>query len=142
MKPLDVRTSYSMSRVRQKRTAPEDRVASLLREMGLHYRRNVRSLSGSPDFVNRARGWVIHVHGCFWHQHDCKRATMPAHNRGEWQAKFARTKARDSAVDQLLRARGLRVITVWECETKGYGQFERTAHLPPTVGNHAITHNY
>ncbi len=43
---------------------------------------------------------------------------MPAHNRGEWQAKFARTKARDSAVDQLLRARGLRVITVWECETK------------------------
>ncbi|MFN3815307.1 DNA mismatch endonuclease Vsr [Brevundimonas sp.] len=118
MKPLNHRTSHAMSRVGQKRTTPEDRVAAVLRELGVRYRRNVKTLPGSPDFANQARGWVIQVHGCFWHQHDCKRATVPAHNHQAWMAKFARNKARDAAAEAAIRSRGLRVLTVWECETK------------------------
>lgn len=107
-----------MARVKQARTGPEEKVASVLRELGIAYRRNVRSLPGTPDFANRSKGWVIQVHGCFWHQHDCKRGTMPRHNREEWEAKFARNKARDEAVDSALHALGLKVITLWECEVK------------------------
>ena len=107
-----------MAQVRQARTVPEERVASALRELGVSYRRNVKALPGKPDFANRSKGWVIQVHGCFWHQHDCKRGTMPNNNREEWGAKFARNKARDASVDVALRDLGLQVITLWECETK------------------------
>ncbi len=43
---------------------------------------------------------------------------MPSHNRDAWEAKFARNKQRDAEVDARLGALGLRVFTVWECETK------------------------
>lgn len=107
-----------MAKVRQSRTTPEEAVASVLRELGVSYRRNVRTLPGKPDFANRSRGWVIQVHGCFWHQHDCKRGTIPTHNRDAWLVKFARNKQRDLEVEAVLKVSGLRVLTVWECETR------------------------
>ncbi len=118
MKPLNDRTTAAMAKVRQSRTTPEERVAEALRDLGLAYRRNVKSLPGKPDFANRSKGWAIQVHGCFWHQHDCKRGTMPSHNRDAWEAKFAKNKQRDAEVDARLTACGLKVVTVWECETK------------------------
>lgn len=118
MQPLDARTSAAMAKVRTKKTKPEEEVAAALRTLGLAYRRNVASLPGKPDFANRSRGWAIQVHGCFWHGHDCKRGTIPTHNREAWLAKLARNKARDAAVDQALQDRGLKVHTVWECEAK------------------------
>lgn len=107
-----------MARVRQARTAPEERVASALRDAGVRYRRNVRTLPGKPDFANQSKGWAIQVHGCFWHNHSCKRGTLPAHNKQEWLAKFARNKARDLQTQRALEAVGLKVLTVWECETR------------------------
>jgi DNA mismatch endonuclease (patch repair protein) len=107
-----------MARVPQKRTSAEERVAAALRRLGMRYRRNVKSLPGSPDFANVSRGWAIQVHGCFWHQHDCRRGTMPTHNKAEWEAKFRRNRDRDSAAEMALSGLGLRVLTVWECESK------------------------
>ncbi|QDH74375.1 very short patch repair endonuclease [Brevundimonas sp. M20] len=118
MKPLDNRTTDAMSKVRQAKTKPEETVAKALREIGASYRRNVRALPGTPDFANQSNGWVVQVHGCFWHQHDCKRGTMPSHNQAEWRAKFERNKARDAEAERALSSLGLRVLTVWECETK------------------------
>lgn len=118
MKPLNAHTTAAMAKVPQKRTTPEEKVATALRELGIAYRRNVRRLPGSPDFANRSKGWAIQVHGCFWHQHDCKRGTLPAHNRDEWLSKFARNRARDAAVEKRLQELGLQVLTIWECETK------------------------
>jgi DNA mismatch endonuclease (patch repair protein) len=64
--------------VRQKDTGPEQAVARALRSRGARYRKNVRSLPGSPDFANRSRKWAVFVHGCFWHRHTgCRRATTP-----------------------------------------------------------------
>lgn len=114
-----------MSRVRQSRTNPEEKVAAALRELGVSYRRNVKSLPGKPDFANQSKGWTIQVHGCFWHQHDCNRGTMPSHNREAWIAKFARNKARDAAVEATLQGLGLRVLTLWECETKKSGELQQ-----------------
>lgn len=107
-----------MAKVKQSRTTPEEAVAATLRDIGLRYRRNVKSLPGKPDFANLSKGWAVQVHGCFWHQHDCKRGTMPSHNREAWEAKFARNKARDQAVTEALSDLGLKVVTIWECEVK------------------------
>jgi DNA mismatch endonuclease (patch repair protein) len=118
VEPLNYRTSAAMAKVKQSRTGAEERVAATLRALNIAYRRNVRTLPGKPDFANRSKGWVIQVHGCFWHQHDCKRGTMPTHNRAAWEAKFARNRQRDTETEVALNALGLRVITIWECEVK------------------------
>lgn len=144
MKPKDARTSSAMSRVRQAKTAPEERVAAVLRELGIAYRRNAKALPGKPDFTNRSKGWAIQVHGCFWHQHDCKRGTLPAHNREAWEAKFARNRARDVEVDEALKKLGLSVLTLWECETRQPTRLKETIsdHLTsvalPTTINHRL----
>lgn len=106
-----------LARQRQKDTTPERRVASVLRQLGASYRKNVRGLPGSPDFANRRQGWAIFVHGCFWHAHrGCPRATSPKSNAAFWSEKFARNRARDAKAIALLRRQGFRVALVWECE--------------------------
>jgi DNA mismatch endonuclease, patch repair protein len=111
--------SKLMARVRQARTGPEDVVAAWLRAHNFGYRRNVRTLAGRPDFANCRLGFAIFVHGCFWHRHlGCARATTPSRNRDFWLAKFAANLERDAARMAELEGAGLRVIIVWECETK------------------------
>ena len=117
----DEKRSALMKRVRQARTAPEDAVAALLRAQGIAYRRNVRGLPGSPDFANVARGFAIFVNGCFWHAHrNCRRphSRSPKQNAAFWQEKFAANRARDARKIRALRAMGLRVMLVWECELR------------------------
>ncbi|MCE1237801.1 MAG: very short patch repair endonuclease [Hyphomicrobiales bacterium] len=115
--PQSPERSRLLGRVRQTRTAPEEAVAKALRALGLAYRRNVRSLPGSPDFANATRRFAIFVNGCFWHAHTgCRRATTPKNNRAFWVAKFAANRARDAAAIRALRARGFRVMVIWECE--------------------------
>ncbi len=118
MKPLNAQVTAAMAKVPQSRTSAEDRVAAALRGLGFAYRRNVPSLPGKPDFANQSKGWAIQVHGCFWHRHDCGRGTLPVHNQEAWIEKFRRNKVRDERVESDLREHGLRVITIWECETK------------------------
>jgi DNA mismatch endonuclease (patch repair protein) len=102
---------------RQRRTKPEEFIAGLLRELGIFYRRNVRSLPGSPDFANKSRHWALFVNGCFWHHHfGCARATIPTRNRDFWLDKFATNRDRDVSMSAALVALGFRVIVVWECE--------------------------
>lgn len=115
--PVDPARSNLMRRVRQRGTAAEDAIALLLRRLGIRYRRNVRTLPGSPDFANKSRKWAIFVNGCFWHRHEgCARATTPRRNREFWIAKFAANVARDQLKAAQLRALGFRVVIVWECE--------------------------
>jgi DNA mismatch endonuclease, patch repair protein len=118
-KPTDPERSEWMRRIRTKRTSSEQRVASYLRSMGLSYRRNVRSLPGSPDFANRSGGWAVFVNGCFWHHHtNCRRATVPKVNTAFWVAKFTSNRRRDACAIRGLRQRGFRVAIVWECEIR------------------------
>jgi len=110
--------SALMKRIRRVRTSPEERVCQALRELGIKYRRALRSLPGTPDFANKQEQWAIFVNGCFWHHHArCYRATVPTRNRSFWEAKFADNKRRDKAKIIALRALGFNVLVVWECET-------------------------
>lgn len=126
-RPLDDARSALMKRVRQKGTAPEERVAAVLREIGVRYRRNVKRLPGSPDFANVSQGWALFVHGCFWHGHEgCPLAKLPKHNRSEWRAKLAANRDRDERKSVALREHGLRVRTLWQCELADAARARRT----------------
>lgn len=115
----DAATSIRMAGIRQKGTRIEESVAAALRDLGLHYRKNVRSLVGSPDFANRARRWAVFVHGCFWHHHSgCHRATIPKTNVGFWKAKFRDNQRRDARAVRTLRRQGYCVVVIWECQEK------------------------
>ncbi|MDX1001532.1 DNA mismatch endonuclease Vsr [Sinorhizobium medicae] len=116
-KPEDPRRSELMARVRQKDTATERKVAAILKGLGLFYRRNVRSLPGSPDLANKRKRWAIFVQGCFWHHHrGCRRATVPKTNTAFWLEKFRANRRRDALAVHALRQSGYRVVFVWECE--------------------------
>ncbi|WP_370197166.1 very short patch repair endonuclease [Aurantimonas sp.] len=108
-----------MSRVRQKGTSPELKVAAALRAMRLSYRKNVKALPGSPDFANRKRRWAIFVNGCYWHHHtNCRKATVPKANKAFWEDKFQRNRVRDAKAVRELRRKGYRVAIIWECQAE------------------------
>ena len=111
--------SEIMSRVKTHRTAPEEKVAKLLKELGIKYRRNVKTLIGQPDFVVDSAKTVIFVNGCFWHGHpNCGRAKLPATNRDFWEVKINKNRKRDVRIGRLLRRESWRVITVWQCKLR------------------------
>jgi len=118
--------SEIMSCVRNRRTAPEDEVAALLKGMGVKYRRNVKTISGQPDFVVRSKSTVIFVNGCFWHGHpNCNRAKLPDSNRAFWEKKITANKTRDRRIAHKLRKEGWRVINVWQCHLRKYEQVRK-----------------
>jgi len=111
--------SEIMSRVKNRRTAPEDQVATLLRNLCVKYRRNVKTLPGQPDFVIRSKKLVIFVNGCFWHGHlNCNRAKRPDSNRAFWEKKITTNKRRDVRNARKLRKEGWHIITVWQCRLR------------------------
>lgn len=115
---VDEETSRRMARIRQRDTKPELIVRKILHAQGHRFRVRNRDLPGSPDIANRARRWVVFVHGCYWHRHGCKATTTPTRNREFWLAKFARNVERDRERADTLREAGYTVVVVWECETK------------------------
>jgi len=111
--------SEIMSHVRNRKTSAENKVAHLLQELKVKYRRNVRSLPGEPDFLVTSAKTVVFVHGCFWHNHsNCNRAKLPKSNRSFWKRKIEGNRKRDERIARLLRKDGWHVITVWQCELR------------------------
>ncbi len=109
--------SELMSRVKQARTEPEEKVANILASLGVIFQRNVKDLPGSPDFVIESAKTVIFVHGCFWHGHiNCKLAKRPATNKAYWNTKVVDNRKRDRRKNRLLRKQGWHIITIWQCK--------------------------
>jgi DNA mismatch endonuclease (patch repair protein) len=76
------------------------------------WRRHER-LIGRPDFVFRAHKVAVFVDGCFWH--GCSLCgELPRSNKDYWRTKIARNIKRDRKHNNDLRARGWKVIRVWE----------------------------
>jgi DNA mismatch endonuclease Vsr len=115
----DQATSFRLAAQKQADTKVELQVGAILKSLGVRYRKNVRSLPGSPDFANATRRWAVFVNGCFWHHHRrCKRATVPRNNRQFWETKFKANRARDARAILDLRKRGYKILIVWECEVE------------------------
>lgn len=72
---------------------------------------------GKPDFVFPKLKLAVFVDGCFWH--GCPiHATQPKQNAEFWREKIERNKARDRLVTRTLKAKGWRVLRIWEHELK------------------------
>jgi len=108
-----------MSAIRCKDTAPEIVVRRIVHAMGFRFRLHVRALVGTPDMVFVSRRRIINVHGCFWHQHSCRRGrSEPKTNVEFWKRKRNRNVERDRQTRSELRRAGWKVLDVWECQTR------------------------
>ena len=107
-----------MASISGKDTKPELLIRSRLFKEGFRFRKNVKALPGKPDIVLPKYKTIIFIHGCFWHGHNCRRATRPASNIEFWNSKIERNINRDKIVKAELKKSGWKVITVWECELK------------------------
>lgn len=109
--------SEIMSHITGKNTKPEIIVGKYLFAKGLRYRKNVRTLPGSPDFFFRKYKTAIFVNGCFWHGHEnCKMFRLPSSNQEFWEKKIRDNKQRDIRNKQELELLGYKVITIWQCQ--------------------------
>lgn len=111
-----------MARIRATNTKPELLVRRVLHARGFRYRLHDRRLPGRPDIVLPKHGAAILVHGCFWHGHDCPLFRLPDTRREFWKEKIAGNRTRDGDVLDRLDKAGWRVLTVWECATRGPSQ--------------------
>ena len=120
--------SELMKRIRRKDTVPELLVRRYLHAHGLRFRLHDRALPGSPDIYLPKRSSVVFVHGCFWHGHDCRHGAVAAKtNAAYWSAKVADNRRRDLVKSNALRALGLYVEVVWECECRRPHQLSELA---------------
>ncbi len=110
--------SKNMSRIRSADTKPEAMVRKYLFHQGYRFRKNVRSLPGTPDIVLKKYRTIIFVNGCFWHMHNCKRFRWPTTHEDYWTPKIKRNAERDIQNRNELTSLGWNVLVIWECELK------------------------
>lgn len=114
-----VTRSRMMSGIRGKDTKPEILIRKGLFAKGFRFRLHSRKLPGKPDIVFPRYKAAILVHGCFWHGHRCPLFKWPSSNSEFWRKKIDRNREVDKAAIKALSGLGWRVLTVWECATKG-----------------------
>lgn len=116
--PTSEARSALMRRIPGKNTKIELLVRSMTHRLGYRFRIHYKRLPGTPDLAFPSRKKVIHVHGCFWHQHDCPLGRKRPHsNEDYWLPKLARNKLRDVEHQVQLTALGWKALVIWECET-------------------------
>lgn len=106
--------SEVMSKIRGKgNKATEIALAKLFRANGITGWRRHYPIAGRPDFAFPTHKLAVFVDGCFWH--GCpKHGAQPKGNRKFWTEKLKSNITRDRRVNKELRARGWRVVRVWE----------------------------
>lgn len=127
--------SMNMSHIRSTNSKPEEIVRKFLFSKGFRYRKNVRSLPGTPDIVLKKYVTVIFVNGCFWHKHDCPRFVWPSSNQEYWRPKILGNVERDKRNISALRDLGWNVIVIRECELKKAVREERLQRLCKEILN-------
>ncbi|MBW7836084.1 MAG: DNA mismatch endonuclease Vsr [Sphingomonadales bacterium] len=111
--------SRIMRAVKGKNTSAEIEIRRLVHALGYRYRLHRSDLPGKPDIVFSKRRKIIFVHGCFWHQHDCRRgARSPKSHQEYWLVKLNKNKERDKIHLKNLKRMGWRSLVIWECQIK------------------------
>ena len=102
-----------MQAVKSKGTRLENSVAYKLRQNGIFYRRNNKTLNGKPDFSIKKYKIVLFIDSCFWH--GCKKhCRMPKSNVNFWIKKINRNKERDKAITKYYKSLNWKILRVWE----------------------------
>ncbi|MFW5408873.1 very short patch repair endonuclease [Pectobacterium brasiliense] len=109
----------NMKAIRNRDTAIEIKLATILENLGFDFRTQVKDLPGKPDFVIDEYRKIIFTHGCFWHHHQCHLFKAPATRTEFWMNKIGQNESRDKSVCEKLRNDGWCVMVIWECAIKG-----------------------
>ena len=107
-----------MQRIRSKNTKPEALLRKALWRAGIRYRKNYRSLPGTPDIAITKSKIAIFVDGDFWHArgHEHTPGEQIGTNKDFWARKLSRNIERDREVNDALMEEGWLVLRVWESE--------------------------
>ena len=124
----------NMVAIKGKDTKPEVLVRRYLFSKGFRFKKNDKTLPGTPDIVLPKYRTVIFVNGCFWHGHKgCKYATIPQSNTKFWLDKITRNQKRDMETSRNLESLHWSVITIWECELKKEKRDNTLENLVETI---------
>jgi DNA mismatch endonuclease (patch repair protein) len=101
---------------RNRDTAPELLVRSLVHAAGLRYRvaeKPLPKMRRTADMVFRPVKVAVFIDGCFWH--GCPdHFVMPKTNQPYWEDKISRNIQRDRDTDSRLAEAGWLVLRFWE----------------------------
>lgn len=107
-----------MAQTGQRDTTAEMKIRRLLHGMGFRYRVDFSVLERPKRRADIAFTRVrvaVFVDGCFWH--GCPvHGTWPKANAEFWREKITTNRNRDLDTNKRLKAKGWRVIRVWEHE--------------------------
>jgi DNA mismatch endonuclease, patch repair protein len=96
----------------------ETMVTNELWNRGYRFRRNVRSLKGTPDIAIKKYKIVIFIDSCFWHY--CPiHGKMPKSNIEFWKAKLERNQERDKETNGYYKRKDWNILRIWEHEIRG-----------------------
>jgi DNA mismatch endonuclease (patch repair protein) len=109
--------SRVMARIRSRNTGPELALRRALHAAGVRgWRCHSKHLPGKPDLAFSRWRVAVFVDGCFWHGHPD--FFTPGKSGDYWDKKIARTKERDRAANDSLKAAGWRVVRLWDFEVE------------------------
>ncbi|PLT29824.1 very short patch repair endonuclease [Peribacillus deserti] len=109
------------------RSKLEDRVSRALWKKGFRFRKNDRTLYGTPDISIKKYRIVIFIDSCYWHA--ClEHFKMPKSNTEFWENKIERNRARDSRVTRHYEEKGWNIIRIWEHDLQR-GNFDGTIDM-------------
>lgn len=104
---------------RSKGTRIETILGKELWSRGLRYRKNDKSVTGTPDFSFKSRKIAVFCDGEFWHGKDWQSAKQRIKsNQAFWHAKIERNMARDQKTNSALKAAGWTVMRFWETDIR------------------------
>jgi DNA mismatch endonuclease (patch repair protein) len=108
-----------MSRIRSKDTKTEVKLRKALWAKGYRYRKNVKSLPGSPDIAIKKYKVAVFIDGEFWHGYNWEEKRQAIkRNRAYWIPKIERNMERDRDNTQKLQEKGWLVLRFWEQRLK------------------------
>lgn len=109
--------SKNMSAIRSTNTKDEVRLAKALWHLGYRYRKNNKTVFGTPDLTFKKFKIAIFVDSEFFHGKDWETQKDRVKTNPEfWQKKIERNIQRDVEVNNYLEAQNWKVIRFWSHE--------------------------
>jgi DNA mismatch endonuclease (patch repair protein) len=111
--------SKNMQAIRSTGTKDEVRLAKALWHLGYRYRKNNRTVYGTPDITFKKYKIAIFVDSEFFHGKDWETEKGRVKtNTAYWQKKIERNRQRDIEVSNYLKSQGWKVIRFWSTEVE------------------------
>ncbi|TDE31328.1 very short patch repair endonuclease [Flavobacterium ranwuense] len=109
--------SKNMRAIRSTNTKAEIRLAKALWHLGYRYRKNNKTIFGTPDLTFKKLKIAIFVDSEFFHGKDWEnQKDRVKTNTVFWQKKIERNRQRDMEVNTYLESKNWKVLRFWSAE--------------------------